>query len=162
MSDAGGIRNTKKETDIIHDFELDMIRYKITVHTVLQYYEKITRNDSVYDMSLDDEVKQIAKIIENEFRQAEEIERTKSALIALKYQETSNYFIFRRGSKTRHGNIYVVNEDDIIKTVYRSEDSGWFSSYLKNSSISPRRRHKMADKALKGTRRESVWKKKDK
>jgi len=104
---------------------------------------------------------QFAKMVEEEFVLAEQIKRTKAVLSAIKYDELSYYYLFRRGKKNHHGTIFVANDEDIIKTCYRSEDCGWFSKYLKDLNISPRRKFKMTERAIRGTRRESVHKRKD-
>ncbi len=158
IKDVGDLEGKEKEARIVHTFEREMERFKITLHTVIKYYQKIENKELNY--ITDNEIDRIAKEIEEEFLNSERITRLKSVLNTLKYNEIAEYYIYKRGPKTQHGNIYVVG-NDIIKTVYKSENCGWYSRELKNKVISPRRRFKQADKILRGTKRESVTKKKD-
>ena len=159
IKDVGGLQGTEGELRTVHNFEYEMERFKITLHTVIKYYQKIEKKE--LDYITDNEIDRISKEIEEEFLNSEHITRLKSVLNTLKYNEIAEYYIYKRGPKTQHGNIYVVG-NDIIKTVYKSEDCGWYSRELKNKVISARRRFKQADKILRGTKRTSVTKGKKK
>lgn len=157
MSDEVG---EHKYQEIIYKFEHDMQTFKIMMHTARMFYERFIGNDDKeFNLLNDKEIEKIAKKIEEEFKQAEEVRRYKSALIALKYDEIAFYFIYKRHAHGRHGNIYVVNGDNIIKTMYLSKDSGWYEKLLIESKTNKRRKFRYTYKAMKGTRRESVYKK---
>lgn len=153
--------NNIEQTEIVYSFEHNYSKYHITFHTVMNYYYKIQNKSGEINLNDEIHVKSIAKYIEHEFKSAEQITRPKSAIYALKYRELSYYFIFKsRPEKSTRGNIYVVNSDGIIKTVYDSKTCNWYGQYRYRHSSSKRSRHKRLDKALKGTRRSSVSKSK--
>jgi len=158
MDDIVG-ENSQRGKEVIHTFEYDTFDYKITLHVIIKYYYKIIGGKKEFDYN-EKRISRISKIIEKEFRESEEIKRAKSALFAIKYGENSYYFIFKQHKTSQHGNIYVVNQENIIKTMYPSSDSGWYEQYLINSKMNPKIRFKYMKKAL-NRRRNSVTKKKD-
>ncbi len=140
------------EQDIVHEFEHNMEKFKITRHTTKAYCERYA-NVEESDEDIDHTINNIV----SEFKKAEEVKRYKSAISALKYGELSFYHIYKpHGEKGDHGNIYVVNGDNVIKTIYLSKHCGWYEKYLINSKMGRRRKYKYADRGLRGTRRESV------
>ncbi len=149
-----------KDRKIIHRFEHEMQTYKVMVHTVRMFYERFFgNNDKKFNLLSENDVEEIAKKIEEQFKEAEEVKRYKSALIALKHNEIAFYFLYKRHAHGRHGNIYVVNGDNVIKTMYLSKDSGWYEKLLVESKKNKKRKFRYTDRAVRGTKRESVYKK---
>jgi len=138
--------------DIVHEFEHDMTKFKITRHTTRAYCERYS------NVGQDEEdINHTINNIVSEFKKTVEIKRYKSAIAALKYGELSFYYIYKpHGEKGDHGNIYVANGDNVIKTMYLSKYCGWYERHLINSKMGGRRKYKYADRGLRGTRRESV------
>lgn len=152
-----------QDQEIIYKFEHEMQTFKVMIHTVRMFYERFIgnngRDDKDFRLLDEKDIEKIAKKIEEEFKESIEVRRYKSALIALKYDEIAFYFIYKRHAHGRHGNIYVVNGDNVIKTMYLSKDSGWYEKLLIESKTNKRRKFRHSNKAMKGTRRESVYKK---
>lgn len=152
-----------KEQEIIYKFEHEMQTFKIMIHTARMFYERFIGNDDKEFNLLDEkEIEKIVKKIEKQFKEAEEIRRYKSALIALKHNEIAFYFIYKKHAHGRHGNIYVVNGDNVIKTMYLSKNSGWYEKLLIESKVNKKRKFRYTDRAVRGTKRESVMKGKGK
>jgi len=91
MSDGTG---EHQDQEIIYKFEHEMQTFKVMIHTVRMFYERFIGNDDKDFRLLDEkEIEKIAKKIEEQFKEAEEVRRYKSALIALKYDEIAFYFM---------------------------------------------------------------------
>lgn len=149
-----------QDQEIIYKFEHEMQTFKVMIHTVRMFYERFIGNDDKEFRTLDEkDIERIAKKIEEEFKESIEVRRYKSALIALKHNEIAFYFIYKRHEHGRHGNIYVINGDNVIKTMYLSKDSGWYEKLLIESKKNKKRKFRYTDRAVRGTKRESVYKK---
>lgn len=154
-----GMGDCHKDQEIIYKFQHEMQTFRVMIHTVRMFYERFIRNDNKEFRLLDEkEIEEIAKKIEEEFKQSIEIRRYKSALIALKYDEIAFYFIYKRHAHGRHGNIYVVNGENVIKTMYLSKNSGWYEKLLVESKTNKRRKFRHASRSAKDNKRENVYK----
>jgi len=147
-----------REQEIVYDFEFEFIRFKLTFHLICQFLERILDNKKI-DLEEEKNVLEIAKIIEDEIKNSVEIIRPKSVTATLKYSEHSIYRLYRASKRKQKGHIFVLNEDNVIKTVYKSEECFWFEETIRRNALGKRRFLKSIDRGMK--RKNRHLKKKD-